>query len=71
MLPAVWSEEAFNDLDAIAEYIPRDNPNAADHIVDRLLEAAAVLGTHPDLYRPGRVTGTREVVCLLYTSRCV
>lgn len=64
MLPVVWSEEAYSDLEAIAEYISRDNPNAADRITDRLLEAAAVLGAHPNLYRSGRVPGTREVVVL-------
>jgi toxin ParE1/3/4 len=64
MLPVVWSEEAFGDLDAIADYISRDNPSAADRIVDRLFEAAASLGAHPNLYRSGRVPGTRELVVL-------
>lgn len=64
MLPVVWSEEAFGDLDAIADYISRDNPHAADRITERIFEAAAGLGAHPNLYRSGRVAGTREMIVL-------
>ena len=62
MLPVVWSAAALEAADAIADYISLDNPDAADRISARLFEATAALATHGTAYRPGRITGTREMV---------
>ena len=64
MLTVVWSATAFRDVDAIADYISRDNPVAADRVSDRIFEAAADLGVYPRQYRSGREPGTREMVVL-------
>jgi toxin ParE1/3/4 len=43
-------------------YIARDDPKAANRIAGALLEAVERLAELPNLGRPGRVTGTRELV---------
>lgn len=57
-----WTPEAIRDHEAIYDHIEADNPLAA-LILDALFEEkAAHLIDHPALGRPGRVTGTRELV---------
>ena len=34
----IWAEPALNDLDAIADYIALDNPEAARHLVQKIFE---------------------------------
>jgi toxin ParE1/3/4 len=58
----VWSPRAVEHLVHLREYIACDNPNAAHRIASALLEAVERLATLPNLGRPGRVTGTRELV---------
>jgi toxin ParE1/3/4 len=62
MLPVVWLDGALQDLQAITEFIAETNPNAAQHLVDRLIEDADSLGIFPVQYRRGRVVGTHELV---------
>ena len=62
MLPLRWSAKALDELDAIAAYIARFNPIAAEAL-QALIEASVLpLSEHPYLYRAGRVAGTRELV---------
>ena len=58
----VWSPRAIEHLALLREYIARDNPNAANRIASALLEAVERLAELPNLGRPGRVAGTRELV---------
>ena len=58
----VWSPRAIEHLAHLREYIARDNPNAANRIASALLEAVERLAKLPNLGRPGRVAGTRELV---------
>jgi toxin ParE1/3/4 len=58
----VWTVPAARDLDAIGEYIARQNPSAAQRIIRRITVRTKSLATHPYLGRPGRVTNTRELV---------
>ena len=58
----VWSPRAIEHLAHLREYIARDNPNAANRIASALLEAVERLAELPNLGRPGRVAGTRELV---------
>ena len=44
------------------EYIAQDNPAAALALDELFSEKASRLVDHPGLGRPGRVTGTRELV---------
>ena len=60
----VWSPRAIEHLTHLRSYIARDNPSAAaaDGIASTLLEAVQRLAELPNLGRPGRVSGTRELV---------
>ncbi len=58
----VWTRLASTDRKEIREYIAQDNPAAALALDELLSEKAFHLVDHPDLGRPGRVTGTRELV---------
>jgi toxin ParE1/3/4 len=58
----VWSPRAIDHLTDLRLYIARDNPNAASRIAGTLLEAVERLAELPNLGRPGRVAGTRELV---------
>ncbi len=57
-----WTRPASNDRRAIRDYIAADNPRAAlafDKLLSRKVQR---LRDHPALGRPGRVSGTRELV---------
>jgi toxin ParE1/3/4 len=58
----VWSPRAIGHLADLREYIARDNPGAAGRVATALLVAVDRLAKLPSLGRPGRVTGTRELV---------
>ncbi|MGB3552369.1 MAG: type II toxin-antitoxin system RelE/ParE family toxin [Candidatus Binatus sp.] len=57
-----WLRRAIRNLDEEAEYIARDDPDAAAQMVDRIATNVERLATHPALGRTGRVPGTRELV---------
>jgi toxin ParE1/3/4 len=62
MIP-VWSPEAIDDLAALRVYIERDNPAAAQRVVLRIIHSVeTLLPSNPEIGRPGRVPGTRELV---------
>jgi toxin ParE1/3/4 len=58
-----WTNRALADLDSIHEFIAKDDRSAAADIIDLII---ATVETHlprqPDMGRPGRVDGTRELV---------
>ena len=58
----VWSGPAAADRREIRAWIARDDPVAAVRLDQRVSDAAQLLLDHPDLGRPGRVFGTRELV---------
>ncbi len=58
----VWSPRAIGHLARVRPYVARNNPNAANEIADLLLAAVERLAELPNLGRPGRVAGTRELV---------
>ena len=57
-----WEVTAVADLLAIVDYISDDNPDAAQALKDEVETKAFHLPEHPQLYRVGRVDGTREMV---------
>lgn len=57
-----WHPKACEDRAAIMDYIGRDDPLAALELDERLEERAAALPARAELYRQGRVAGTRELV---------
>jgi len=58
----IWTRPALRELENIGDYIARDDPGAAHGIVTRILDRAAALADQPEVGRPGRVAGTRELV---------
>ncbi|MGI3899090.1 MAG: type II toxin-antitoxin system RelE/ParE family toxin [Janthinobacterium lividum] len=57
-----YTRLALADLAEAMIFISRHDPVAARSMVARIETAVAVLPIHPDLGRPGRITGTRELV---------
>jgi toxin ParE1/3/4 len=57
-----WLRRALKNLDEEAEYIARDDPQAAALVVERITASVGRLATHPASGRPGRVPNTRELV---------
>jgi toxin ParE1/3/4 len=57
-----WLRKAVLNLDQEASYIAQDNPKAAAEFVLHLRDSALMLGEQPNLGRPGRIPGTRELV---------
>jgi addiction module RelE/StbE family toxin len=47
MAEIVWTEPALSDLDAIADYIALDNPEAAARFVRRVFQHVEQLAVHP------------------------
>ena len=58
----VWLKRAIHDRDAQLDYIAQDNPQAAVSQGDRIDEQVDILLQHPQMGRPGRKQGTRELV---------
>jgi toxin ParE1/3/4 len=58
----VWSPRAIGHLAALRDYIARENPGAAARTATTLLAAVDRLAELPNLGRPGRVSGTPELV---------
>lgn len=58
----VWLKRAVNDRDAQLDYIAQDNPLAAVTQGDRIEDQVDQLLEHPQIGRPGRKQGTRELV---------
>ncbi len=56
------TKSAVGDLDSVESYIAGDDPGAAARTVLRIIEAAEGLEAFPNLGRPGRISGTRELV---------
>lgn len=57
-----WTSPALRDLEAIGDFIARDNPIAAAKIVARILDQTELLALHSRIGRKGRIKGTRELV---------
>ena len=62
----LWSPEAIEDLNSLRAYIAQDNPSAARsvalHIIHIIHSIEQLLQDNPQMGRPGRVPGTRELV---------
>lgn len=58
----VWSRRAMRHLTYVRDYIAKDSPKAAQEVATRILEAVERLADYPNLGRPGRKPGTRELV---------
>ena len=57
-----WLGDAIVDLQALRQYIAQDNPMAANTVARSILKAVHFLQDQPNMGRPGRVSGTRELI---------
>lgn len=48
MAEVIWTEPALSDMDAIADYIALDKPDAAAALVKRVLERVEYLQLYPE-----------------------
>ena len=59
----IWSPEAIADLIALRAYISQDDLAAAQRVALHIIyNVEELLSANPDMGRPGRVSGTRELV---------
>jgi len=59
----IWSPEAIADLFALRAYIEQDDPAAAQRVALHIVRnVETLLPNSPEMGRPGRVAGTRELV---------
>jgi len=56
-----WLRLALVDIDEIAEFIAKENQATAEKVVQLINDSVHLLVQHPDIGRPGRVPGTREL----------
>ena len=61
-MKVVWSRRAIRDLVYLRAYIEKDSEQNAVLVAKRILKAVDLLQTHPEIGRPGRMVGTRELV---------
>jgi len=57
-----WTRRALRAVDGIADFLAQDDPAAARRAVQRVEKAVSFLASQPSMGRPGRVTGSRELV---------
>ena len=58
----VWSRRAIRHLVRLREFIKNNSEQNAAFVAKRILEAVDLLQRHPEMGRPGRIVGTRELV---------
>jgi toxin ParE1/3/4 len=57
-----WTEAAATDLERIADYLFSHAPESAPRLIRSIYEAPETLLSFPHRWRPGKKTGTRELV---------
>ena len=57
-----WTRKALENLEDAVDYIANDKPVAATKVASKILNAAERLAEQPGMGRPGRVSGTRELI---------
>ncbi len=61
-MKVIWSRRAIRHLAQLREHIAKDSEQNAALVASRILNAVELLQNHPELGRPGRAVGTRELV---------
>ncbi len=57
-----WTLPAIGNIEKAGDFISLNNPQAAKRMSERVKEAVEYLIEFPNIGRPGRVTGTKELV---------
>ncbi len=61
-MKVIWTPQAEQDRDEIWLHIAAENPTAAVRLDELFSDAATRLADHPKLGRPGKISGTRELI---------
>ena len=61
-MKVVWSRRAIRHLVRLRGFIEKDSDQNAALVASRILKAVDLLQQHPEIGRPGRLLGTRELV---------
>jgi toxin ParE1/3/4 len=61
-MPIVWLSLAVQDVLQIRTYIAERDPQSASSVGSRIDKAVGNLAQMPNMGRPGRIFGTRELV---------
>jgi len=61
-MKVVWSLRAIRHLAYVRQYIEKDSERNAALVAKGILNAVDLLQAHPEIGRPGRIVGTRELV---------
>ena len=61
-MKVAWTRLALADLDSAYSYITEERPSAAVRMIERIAGAIRAVARHPEIGRPGRVSGTRELI---------
>ncbi len=61
-MKVVWSRRAIRHLTALRDQIAKDSPQNAAAVAERILRSVDLLATQPQMGRPGRILGSRELV---------
>lgn len=57
-----WLSAARKNLDAATVYVAKEDPDAAQKMYAHIRRSVEALADHPEMGRPGRFFGTRELV---------
>ncbi len=57
-----WTRTALSNLNDLAEYVAKEDPQVASDMVSKIVLAVDKLLDYPGMGRPGRVPGTRELL---------
>lgn len=66
MAEIIWTHEAREWLDSIYVFIAQDNPAAASHVIDGLIERVELLKDHPYLGHHFRNEAEGELRIIVY-----
>jgi toxin ParE1/3/4 len=61
-MKVVWSPRAIKHLVSLRDFIAKDSEHSAALVAKRILASIELLQKQPEMGRPGRVLGTRELV---------
>lgn len=61
-MKVIWSRRAIGHLVRLREHIEKDSEANAALVAGRILKAVELLQSHPEIGRPGRIVGTRELI---------
>ena len=61
-MKVLWSRRAIRHLASLRERIEKDSERSASLVAGRIVGSVELLRSHPEMGRPGRLVGTRELV---------